>query len=77
VVDSREAALVESGDILLAKALIYAELGALLARTVPLPRARTTVFKSLGVAVEDIAAARLVYEAAGLSVAPADHALPD
>lgn len=64
VVDSRAAALVESGDILLAKATIYAELGALLAGTTPLPHARTTVFKSLGVAVEDIAAARLVFELA-------------
>jgi thiomorpholine-carboxylate dehydrogenase len=68
VVESRESALVESGDILLAKAQIYAELGALLAGTTPLPQARTTVFKSLGAAVEDIATARLVYEAAGLMV---------
>jgi ornithine cyclodeaminase/alanine dehydrogenase-like protein (mu-crystallin family) len=65
VVESRAAALVESGDILMAKASIYAELGELLARTKPLPGARTTVFKSLGQAVEDIAAARLVYAAAG------------
>jgi ornithine cyclodeaminase/alanine dehydrogenase-like protein (mu-crystallin family) len=64
VVESREAALAESGDILLAKAPIYAELGELLAGTKPLPRARHTVFKSLGQAVEDLAAARLVYDAA-------------
>jgi ornithine cyclodeaminase/alanine dehydrogenase-like protein (mu-crystallin family) len=64
VVESREAALAESGDILLAKAPVYAELGELLAGTKPLPRARHTVFKSLGQAVEDLAAARLVYDAA-------------
>ena len=64
VVESRESALVEAGDILMAKASIYAELGELLAGTKPLPRTRTTVFKSLGQAVEDLAAARLVYEAA-------------
>jgi thiomorpholine-carboxylate dehydrogenase len=64
VVESREAALAESGDILMAKAPIYAELGELLAGSKPLPRGRTTIFKSLGQAVEDIAAARLVYDAA-------------
>jgi ornithine cyclodeaminase/alanine dehydrogenase-like protein (mu-crystallin family) len=64
IVDSREAAMQESGDILLAKATIYAELGEVLAKKKPLPSARTTVFKSLGLAVEDLAAARLVYEAA-------------
>ena len=64
IVESREAALAESGDILMAKAPIYAELGELLAGSKPLPRARTTIFKSLGQAVEDIAAARLVYDAA-------------
>jgi len=62
VVDSREAALRESGDILLAGATIYAELGELLAGTKPMPTTGVTVFKSLGLAVEDLAAARLVLE---------------
>ena len=62
IVDSREAALQESGDILLAGAEIYAELGELLAGTKPLPRTEITVFKSLGLAVEDLAAAKLVLE---------------
>jgi thiomorpholine-carboxylate dehydrogenase len=60
VVDSRDAALQESGDVLLAKAQIHAELGELLAGTRPMPQAEVTVFKSLGLAVEDLAAARLV-----------------
>jgi ornithine cyclodeaminase/alanine dehydrogenase-like protein (mu-crystallin family) len=65
VVDSREAAQAEAGDILLAGATIYAELGELLAGTKPLPQEEITVFKSLGIAVEDIAAAQLVLEALG------------
>ena len=64
IVDSRAAALEESGDILLAGASVYAELGEILAGVIPRPVARTTVFKSLGLAVEDLAAARLVYVAA-------------
>lgn len=62
VVDSREAAAQEAGDILLADATIYAELGELLAGTEPVPQAEITVFKSLGLAVEDLAAAKLVME---------------
>jgi ornithine cyclodeaminase/alanine dehydrogenase-like protein (mu-crystallin family) len=62
VVDSRQAAMQESGDVLLAGAQIYAELGELLAGTKPRPQAEVTVFKSLGLAVEDLAAAKLVLE---------------
>ncbi len=62
IADSREAAMKESGDVLLANAPIYAELGELLAGTKPMPQARVTVFKSLGLAVEDLAAAKLVLE---------------
>ena len=60
-VDSREGAMKESGDVILSGAKIYAELGEALADKLP-PRANeTTIFKSLGMAVEDIAAAMLVY----------------
>ena len=60
-VDSREAAMKESGDVILSGAKIYAELGEALAGKLP-PRAHeTTIFKSLGMAVEDIATAMLVY----------------
>jgi ornithine cyclodeaminase/alanine dehydrogenase-like protein (mu-crystallin family) len=63
-VDSRQGATKESGDIILSHAKIYAELGEALTGKVP-PRANeTTIFKSLGMAVEDIAAAMLVYRAA-------------
>jgi ornithine cyclodeaminase/alanine dehydrogenase-like protein (mu-crystallin family) len=60
-VDSREGALKESGDVILSGAKIYAELGEALAGKVPARANDTTVFKSLGMAVEDIAAAMLVY----------------
>jgi ornithine cyclodeaminase/alanine dehydrogenase-like protein (mu-crystallin family) len=63
VVDSREGALKESGDVILSCAKIYAELGEALAGTVPTRAKETTIFKSLGMAVEDIAAAILVYRA--------------
>ena len=63
-VDSREGAVKESGDVILSEAKIYAELGEALAAKVP-PRANeTTIFKSLGMAVEDIASALLVYQSA-------------
>lgn len=62
VVDSREAAAQESGDVLLSHAPIYAELGEILGGTKPKPSARTVVFKSLGIAAEDLAAAKLVYD---------------
>ena len=60
-VDSREGALKESGDLILSGAKIYAELGEALASKVPSRANETTIFKSLGMAVEDIVAALLVY----------------
>jgi ornithine cyclodeaminase/alanine dehydrogenase-like protein (mu-crystallin family) len=63
-VDSREAAMKESGDVILSGAKIYAELGEALAGKVSSRARETTIFKSLGMAVEDIAAALLVYRSA-------------
>jgi ornithine cyclodeaminase/alanine dehydrogenase-like protein (mu-crystallin family) len=60
-VDSREGAMKESGDVILSSGKIYAELGEALAGKVPSRANETTIFKSLGMAVEDIAAAMLVY----------------
>jgi thiomorpholine-carboxylate dehydrogenase len=59
-VDSREGAMKESGDVILSRAKIYAELGEALAGKVPTRANETTIFKSLGMAVEDIAAAALI-----------------
>lgn len=65
VVDSREAARKESGDVILSGAAVDAEIGEILAGARPAPAAgATVVFKSLGQAVEDAVAARLVYDAA-------------
>ena len=69
-VDSREGALKESGDVILSGAKIYAELGEALAGKVPSRANETTVFKSLGMAVEDIAAAILVYQKATSATTP-------
>ena len=63
-VDSHAGAMQESGDVILSGATIYAELGEALARKVLSRADETTVFKSLGMAVEDIAAALLVYRSA-------------
>jgi ornithine cyclodeaminase/alanine dehydrogenase-like protein (mu-crystallin family) len=63
LVDSREAVLKESGDVILSHATIYAEAGEIFAGLKPSPVSETTVFKSVGIAVEDVAAAKLVFDA--------------
>jgi len=73
-VDSRAAALVESGDVVMgiqegrfSGDHIVAELGELIAGTAPAGRrtdTEITVFKSLGLAVEDVTAADLAYRRA-------------
>ena len=64
VVDSREAVLKESGDVILSKANIFAEVGEIFSGAKPATASETTVFKSVGIAAEDIAAAMLVYRRA-------------
>ncbi|MEP6787328.1 MAG: ornithine cyclodeaminase family protein [Acidobacteriota bacterium] len=67
-VDSREAAKVESGDVI-AAGHMFAEVGEVVAKTLPGRESddEITLFKSLGAAVEDIAAADLVYRKALLA----------
>ena len=64
-VDSREAAMIESGDVI-AAGHIFAEIGEVVSGTLPGRGSddEITLFKSLGQAVEDIAAADLVYRKA-------------
>jgi ornithine cyclodeaminase/alanine dehydrogenase-like protein (mu-crystallin family) len=62
IADSREACLKESGDVILSKAEIFAEAGEIFSCAKKAPRNSTTLFKSVGLAVEDIATARLVYD---------------
>jgi thiomorpholine-carboxylate dehydrogenase len=63
IVDSYEGARKEAGDVILSGATPFAELGEILNGTKRVEPGVTTIFKSLGMAVEDVAAARLVYEA--------------
>ena len=63
-VDSHEAAMKESGDVILSGAKIHAELGEALAGKMDSRASETTIFKSLGMAVEDIASALLVFRSA-------------
>jgi ornithine cyclodeaminase/alanine dehydrogenase-like protein (mu-crystallin family) len=75
-VESREAASRESGDII-AAGRIFAEIGEVVAGTQPGRGSEDeiTLFKSVGVAVEDIAAADLVYRKAAKAPSAVDAAL--
>jgi len=65
-VESREAATRESGDVM--AGTVVAEIGEVVAGTAPGRQTadEITLFKSVGVAAEDMAAAALVYRLAGL-----------
>jgi thiomorpholine-carboxylate dehydrogenase len=62
IVDSREGALAESGNIRRFNTEIYAELGEVLDGTRPVDPQATVVFDSIGMACQDLAAAKLVCE---------------
>jgi len=68
IADKREAAEQESGDVIGSGCAIYTEIGEILAGDKPAPVDAVTVFKNLGQAVEDVAAAKLVYDAARAEV---------
>ncbi|XP_042560706.1 ketimine reductase mu-crystallin isoform X2 [Clupea harengus] len=61
-VDSREGALKESGDVILSGAQVFAEIGEVITGTAPAHREKTTVFKSLGMGIQDAVSAKLVYD---------------
>jgi alanine dehydrogenase len=70
-VDSREAALKEAGDILvplragaITEAAIVAELGEVLGGTAGRQDSELTIFKSLGLPIEDVVACAAIYERA-------------
>lgn len=65
VADSRSAVERESGDVRLSGATVEAEIGEVLAGSTSgtIPRDRRIVFKSVGLAIEDLTAARLVWQA--------------
>jgi alanine dehydrogenase len=73
VVDSREAVMAECGDILLAlkeksvsESVIHAEIGEVLAGTRPgrSGAGEVTLYKSVGIAIQDVATAQIVYHKA-------------
>src|SRR5215203_5983565 len=76
-VDSREAAQKESGDVIAASEVL-AELGEVVSGAKPGRRSaeEVTLFKSLGLAVEDVETADLVYGKA-VNTAPAEEASAD
>jgi ornithine cyclodeaminase/alanine dehydrogenase-like protein (mu-crystallin family) len=63
VVDSREAVLKEAGDIIMSNARIDAEAGEIFVGRKHVAASQTTIFKSVGVAVEDVFTARLAFDA--------------
>ncbi len=64
VAESRSCAERESGDIRLSGARVQWEIGEILAATAKAPGGRI-VFKSVGMGIEDLTGARLVWEALG------------
>ena len=62
VVESRDAAREESGDLILSNARIHAEVGEIFAGSKTVSASETTIFKSVGVAIEDVTAAKLVID---------------
>jgi thiomorpholine-carboxylate dehydrogenase len=63
VAESRDAVERESGDVRLSGAKVKAEIGEILANPATAPRGRRILFKSVGLAIEDLTAARLVWQA--------------
>lgn len=65
VAESRSCVERESGDVLLSGAKVHADLGEILRQSgaAEIPRDRRIISKSVGMAIEDIAAAQLVWQA--------------
>lgn len=63
VAESRSAVERESGDVRLSGAKVEAEIGEILAGSRAVPRNGRIVFKSVGMAIADLTAARLVWQA--------------
>ncbi|XP_074660464.1 ketimine reductase mu-crystallin-like [Tubulanus polymorphus] len=61
-VDDRRAAIAGSGDIIHSKAEIYAEIGEVIDGRKEIKRDPITIFKSLGLAIEDAVTAKLVHD---------------
>jgi ornithine cyclodeaminase/alanine dehydrogenase-like protein (mu-crystallin family) len=63
VAESRSCAERESGDVRLSGTRVDAEIGEILSGAIDAPSGRRIVFKSVGMAIEDLTAAKLVWQA--------------
>jgi len=63
IAESRQGSENESGDVILSGAKVYAELGEILAGAKSMPAAGRMVFKSVGMAIEDLVGAALAWNA--------------
>jgi len=63
VAECKSAAERESGDMVLSGSKVNAEIGEILAGKVPAPLSGRILFKSVGMAIEDLTAARIVWAA--------------
>lgn len=63
IAESRQGSENESGDVILSRAKVYAEIGEILSGSAPIPPQGRRVFKSLGMAIEDLTGAALVWQA--------------
>lgn len=65
VAESRSCAERESGDVVYSGSNVHAEIGEILANTstFPIPRHQRILYKSVGMAIEDLTAAQLVWRA--------------
>lgn len=63
IAESRQGAENESGDVLLSGAKVHAEIGEILFGSASIPPLGRRVFKSLGMAIEDLTGAALVWQA--------------
>jgi thiomorpholine-carboxylate dehydrogenase len=63
VAESRSCVERESGDVILSGAKVQAEIGEILANLTTAPIGRRIVFKSVGMGIEDLIAAKLAWQA--------------
>jgi ornithine cyclodeaminase/alanine dehydrogenase-like protein (mu-crystallin family) len=63
IAESRDGVERESGDVILSGVKVHAEIGQILSGAIPAPAGQCIVFKSVGMAIEDLTAARLVWSA--------------
>ena len=63
IAESRQSLERESGDVILSGASIQCEIGEILANKIPAPTNCRILFKSVGLAIEDLVAAHLVWQA--------------